>query len=222
VKRTILIGESVYGGDVEIEIKLEPKSDDDTRLRLSMVGAVWQRNRRDWESGGQNYESLKDDCAELFIPEDKLDRMLAVWRRWHLNDLQAGCEHQRASWDTTKKVTLRHYGWTTKFLGERRRAESGSMQPMEYAEYRRVAAMVHSVTTSYPGVKFESDIVRQLLADGWVKLDHTEEKATGWVYPQEHPEGLLCKPCDVCGHGYGSRWLFEEIPADVVAEIQSW
>lgn len=31
---------------------------------------------------------------------DKLYDFLEVWKKWHLNDLQAGCEHQRAEgWD---------------------------------------------------------------------------------------------------------------------------
>jgi hypothetical protein len=42
-----------------------------------------------------------------------------------------------------------------------------------------------------------------------------------WVTPEEHPNGLLTKPCDVCGYKYGSRWLFEELPADVLATIET-
>ena len=39
----------------------------------------------------------------------------------------------------------------------------------------------------------------------------------GWVYcDQKHPFGLLCKPCPVCGYEYGTSWLREEIPQDVI------
>lgn len=34
-----------------------------------------------------------------------------------------------------------------------------------------------------------------------------------WVYKKEHPDGLLCEPCVVCGYQYGTAWLFEEIPS---------
>ena len=37
------------------------------------------------------------------------------------------------------------------------------------------------------------------------------------MYPNEHPDGMLCKPCEVCGYAYGSQWLREEVPADVLA-----
>ena len=38
----------------------------------------------------------------------------------------------------------------------------------------------------------------------------------GWVRPDEHPEGLLTKPCEVCGYKYGSAWLNEPVPQDVL------
>lgn len=44
----------------------------------------------------------------------------------------------------------------------------------------------------------------------------------GWVSPQEHPEGLLGKPCSWCGYKYGTAWLKEEIPQNVIDEILSW
>lgn len=75
-------------------------------------------------------------------------RFYELWDRWHLNDLRAGCEHQRAE------------GWG-----------------------------------------------RERLEDG---------RWTGHVYPKEHPRGVLCKPCPVCGYRYGTEWKYEEVPDDVL------
>lgn len=36
-----------------------------------------------------------------------------------------------------------------------------------------------------------------------------------WITRKEHPQGLLNAPCPTCGYKFGSRWLKEEIPADV-------
>lgn len=38
-----------------------------------------------------------------------------------------------------------------------------------------------------------------------------------WVRPDEHPEGLLTRPCEVCGYRYGTEWKFEPLPDDVIA-----
>jgi hypothetical protein len=48
-----------------------------------------------------------------------------------------------------------------------------------------------------------------------------ETKTSSWVYPKEHPEGELTKPCPVCGYKYGSLWLKEEVPAEVIAFLGS-
>lgn len=42
-----------------------------------------------------------------------------------------------------------------------------------------------------------------------------------WVRPEEHPDGLLSKPCPVCGYKYGTAWLYEAVPADVLDELHS-
>ena len=38
----------------------------------------------------------------------------------------------------------------------------------------------------------------------------------GWLKPEEHPEGLLCRPCPVCGYRYGTSWVREQVPQDVI------
>ncbi len=42
-----------------------------------------------------------------------------------------------------------------------------------------------------------------------------------WVRRDEHPEGLLSYPCPTCGYKYGSSWLTEELPAEVLAQVQA-
>lgn len=37
-----------------------------------------------------------------------------------------------------------------------------------------------------------------------------------------HEKGLLTKPCPVCGYKYGTAWLYEPLPEEVVKEILSW
>lgn len=51
---------------------------------------------------------------------------------------------------------------------------------------------------------------------------HSAWNTRGWWYKKDHPRGLLCEPCEVCGYKYGSAWCYSPIPADVLAEIRSW
>jgi len=66
---------------------------------VSVCGAIWDVRHHDHVSGGQNLDQLN----EYLSGDPTFARLYAIWQRWHLNDLKAGCEHQRAlGWDTLK------------------------------------------------------------------------------------------------------------------------
>jgi hypothetical protein len=51
-------------------------------------------------------------------------------------------------------------------------------------------------------------------------LKRVQTQRTGWVRPDEHPAGILMKPCEVCGYRYGAEWRFHPLPPDVVAFVE--
>lgn len=120
--------------------------------RLSISGAIGPMSNGDCRgSCGQWNMSFKecDERGHWTVADvtpapgwtaGKILDFLNIWDKWHLNDMQAGCEHQR----------------------------------------RR------------------------------------ETKTAGWVRFDEHPRGLLSKPCPVCGYKYGSAWNREAVPEDVL------
>ena len=79
----------MYTGVVEVEITKK----DDGFIVLSICGEVLDSsNRRDPSvMCGQ----CLDEMLEM-VPSEKMKEIHAVWKRWHLNDMHAGCEHQRA------------------------------------------------------------------------------------------------------------------------------
>lgn len=109
-------------------------------------------------------DSRYGDC--LIKPEDinfasgwdkeKWLTFLDVWKRWHLNDMQVGCKHQRAKKWGQKKIQISN-----------------------------------------------------------------ETRTSGWLYPSEHPDGVLMKPCPVCGYKYGLSWLKEDVPDGIIKFLES-
>lgn len=195
---------------VEIEWELE-------NGRFSMTGAIWNHSHTDWESGGQNLEEI----AEMFPENAKVQRMVEIWRRWHLNDMRAGCEHQR-NIDTTRKVEVVTYKLTREAHQMRRKAE-------KEAQLAAVEGRIANLTDAGKfliGPDWFRDLHSAPDADsplsGLYEVSKREMKAIGWITQDEHPEGMLSRPCEVCGYKYGSAWLKEEIPAEVIAEIESW
>jgi len=144
---------------------------------LSFVGNVPNRQKSDVEACGQVYADILDIIETKFIYDigwnkAKVERLVAIWKRWHMNDFRAGCEHQRA--------------------------ERWHERPID----------VNRPIDTY-GFHFKGQ-------------RHPSWNMLVWVTRNEHPEGLLLRPCPTCGYEYGSEWLYEPIPAEILAEIETF
>lgn len=153
-------------GRLFVTIKVERR---DGITRLSITGVEGPKRNGDARgSCGQCVDAL-DRLMTLdagWSPE-MVRRLKAEWERWHLNDMRAGCEHQRKA------------GWDTRPIDPSKPLDT-------YGKH-------------FPGQQQAS----------WNMLT--------WIRRNEHPEGLLCEPCDVCGYKFGSAWKAEEVPQDVLA-----
>lgn len=126
--------------------------------RFSMCAEIWNPRKTDIYVGGQCCEEVA-----AYFPNDKqAQRMLEIWRRWHLNDMKAGSPAQM------------------QYLKE------NPIPPEDYAHpasYYTVASLV----LERAGLNPDPDYLH---------------------------EG---KPYE-----YGSAWLKEELPPEIVQEIITW
>jgi hypothetical protein len=93
--RTLSLGTvpgEAYGYKRRLPVTVDVAISDGPEPRLSICGNVWRPDRKDILGSGQNHEEI----AALFPDDPRVQRIVKVWRRWHLNDMRAGCEHQRA------------------------------------------------------------------------------------------------------------------------------
>lgn len=127
-----------------IDIDLELRELPNKGKEFTASAMIWGRSRNDCEIAGQCLDQIdpkQTDNPALY------SEIVALWERWHLNGMRAGCKHQK--------------GWEK--------------------------------------IKLDDS------------LPLTQSNMAIWEREEEHPRGLLCKPCPVCGYKYGSAWLFEEI-----------
>lgn len=86
---------------------------------FAMTGTINLRISRGIESFGQNLE----DILELYPNDEKLQRMVAVWREWHLNDMTAGSPAQEAALKLNKDsypgYPISYYDWACSVLHNR-------------------------------------------------------------------------------------------------------
>lgn len=142
-----------------------------TNGKLSISGVVAPLSNGDARgSCGQMYDSIIENLDAFTFAQgwDKVKafQFVEYWKAWHLNDLRAGCEHQRAlGWDKIR------------------------INPSELPDSR--------------SNRDENGIL------------------ASWVHPEEHKKGVLGKACPVCGYKYGTSWLTEEVPTDVLKWLEA-
>ena len=97
-----------------IDITMDP-------MRFTMSGEI-TRNRS-FQTGGQ----CIDDIAALYSDNDAVVRLCQLWRRWHLNNMRPGCEHQRAServYEVSEPCEVCDYRYGSAWLHEDMPAEA--------------------------------------------------------------------------------------------------
>ena len=185
---------------------------------FSAQAEVWNSTGSDIIMGGQ----CVDDVAAMFPGNAKAQRICEVWKRWHLNGMKAGCEHQRAEHWGDEELDIITY----KLNSEGYRLRKEALEEASKAARERRIANLTPAGIILIGDDWYKSLYSAPDADsplsGLYDVAKCEKKRSGWVRQEEHPKGVLCKPCPVCGYEYGSSWLHESIPADIIAEIKTW
>ena len=90
MKKTIFAGEGICDREkVKCYIEVSIEKNSENQNRLSICGEI--------KTPGGRFISC-DQCIDTIakiVPSDKNKRICEVWKRWHLNDMHAGCIHQR-------------------------------------------------------------------------------------------------------------------------------
>ncbi len=226
MKKTMRVGR-VEDGDVFVQVEHDGR-------RLSLHGVVGPKANGDCSgSCGQIVDTLRGMTAGAkFAPGwgvKSCARLVELWDRWHLNDMRPGCEHQEAEKRahplpvlTVEKISV--FPKLYALEKEQKRAATAE----EAAAVARQIFEIDAIFAAAVGPRAGRARGRHLWTpeqaaalEGNIQIK-TEEKNAGWVYPEEHPDGWLCKPCAVCGYEYGHGWQFEEVPAAVLEELEAF
>ena len=195
--------------------------------RLSLHGVIGPKSNGEcYGSAGQCVDEIREGTPTEDWTREMLDKLCEIWDRWHLNDMRPYCEHQKElGWDklARKKVTLYNYRLTNESLSKQKEAEKAALTALKEGktftpteEQIKYAILSYSLQTheELTGELAELYEPKKPLYTGDKRF--TETKILGWLHPEDHPDGILCKPCPVCGYEYGSSWKKEEIPQDVI------
>lgn len=210
---------STYYGDAQAYAKITYEGGN-----LSICGVVGPKSNGDCKgSAGQCVKAIRSGRPGTDWDEEMLQKFCDIWDRWHLNDMNPCCEHQRElGWmeKAREKVTLYHFRLKREVRDAQKEAEKAAIAALKAGkpfyptkEQTRVANLAYSIVTSDVYAPEEYEPKKPLYSGD---TGPTETKALGWLRPEDHPEGLLCRPCPVCGYKYGTSWQKEEVPQEVI------
>lgn len=204
----------VKAGNLSISGVIGPKHNGDA------TGSAGQFIMSFKEYDQRGYYTLADITPANGWNKSLVKKFFDIWDRWHLNDMKANCRHQVGPEWTHKDVYIYHYRLTReasqKQHNAKESAENALMKGETFTptkEQAYFASLPYSITLPTDTAPKDYEPAKPLYNGDH---GHKETKNTGWLTQDQHPEGFLSKPCPVCGYKYGSAWLKEELPQDVI------
>lgn len=194
---------------------------------LSIRGVIGPKNHGNCSgSAGQCVDKIRAGEPAEGWTREMLDKLCDIWDKWHLNDMRAYCQHQRElGWQEQAKeeIPFYHYTLTPDASRKMHEAEKAAVAALKRGEafipsdeQRTYGMLRYSLNTYEPITKDLEKFYEQRNSYGNGTAKGIEMKARGWVRFDESEKGILCKPCPVCGYKYGTKWLKEEVPQEVI------
>lgn len=185
---------------------------------FSASANIWNSKNTDIISGGQ----ILNQLTEYFNDNSLFNEIYRLWKLYHLNDFHPECKHQHAlGWHELAKKEVKIYHWrlTNEVLSEQRKVEKTALTALRCGaifkpgkEEQRLANLPYSLCTWTEELPSKFYMPKKPIYLG--DESHIETAKLGWLRETEHPEGLLCKPCPVCGYRYGAGWRHFPVPEE--------
>jgi len=117
-KKTFNFGKVAYTGkqkrnliELEISLIIEGK-----KAIFSAAGGVWDSTHTDYLICGQCIDDVYNEFKGQLQDRKKYESIMALWEKWHSNNMKAGCKHQELKggvFTIGEKCKICGYGYGT-------------------------------------------------------------------------------------------------------------
>jgi len=189
---------------------------------LSIIGVEGPRHNGTARGGCGQIVTHDWDIAD-YAPgwsPDQVVKFREVWRAWHLNNLRPGCAHQTGPEWTPREVEVITYRLSAYGCALRLAAIKEAKRAAIAGEVAHLSDTGRAMLTGACEERYSAPDADDSLS-GLFEVKERKLVSTEFLPESQHPSGFLSKACPVCGYKYGSKWLREEVPAEVVDFLQS-
>ena len=213
---------TIEDGKLSISGVIGPLANGDCRGSCGQIDGGFKH--RSQEQDDKRYTDLTPADSIEYAPNwdaEKWLDLLDIWKEYHLNDLTPGCEHQRRDWNPSKELEIVEYRLTTEACSEKHSIKTRSTERLEAHGQARINEDEQRLICLAWSIKRPAEAQLDEYMTGVYKEHSRETKTAGWLSQDEHPEGILEKPCPECGYKYGTKWLKVELPQRVIDFIEA-
>lgn len=196
--------------------------------RLSITGVIApMSDGNSLGSAGQCADEMRLGTPTDKWTDEMLQKFCDIWDRWNDN-MRPYCSHMKElGWldERNEKIKVEDWTLSQESMNKRSAAEKRALSCLKKGETfipTKEETMYANLSYSLKIYNEEDNPLKQYYAlrtkDNENGLEHscTHYETRGLINYKDNPLGLLCKPCPVCGYEYGSSWLTEEVPEDVI------
>lgn len=195
--------------------------------KLSLHGVIGPMSNGDCKgSCGQCNEEIRDGTPKEPWTKEMIKKLCDIWEEWHLNDMRPYCQHQKElGWreQARERIDFYHYKLNDESIKKMNLAYEAAHDalhkgmPFTPTKEQTMYSNMEYFFDTYDEIKEGSELSKYYIP--YKKYDGTPEKETkrrDRIRYDEYKEGILCKPCPVCGYKYGTKWIKEDVPQEVI------
>lgn len=219
MEKKFYFGKIAYSGKImresaEVTLRYEKET---KGFVFSASGEIWNHAHSYVYCGGQCLDTIAE-----YVDNPVFREIHELWKLYHLNNMHSECIHQaEQGWKELckKKVSLYSFSMKGEVFTAQRRLERTVVNRAIAGEPANLTEEERKILCLKAGINSHTKDLPEDIAQYYAHKK-TEEKTLGWLRESEHPEGLLARPCPVCGYKYGTAWNFFEIPDEDKARIE--
>lgn len=197
---------------------------------LTIAGVVGPKCNGDcFGAAGQCVNYIRNGTPTDEWSSETLNKFCDIWDEWHLNYTRAYCSH------------MKELGWT-KLLREEVEVKKWNAKHIVYAKHNEAVkrakeclkkgiafipteeeTMYYNLelsVTTYNGEKIPNPEFYEFREKDCIGNSNVEYKKRGWLSIDETEFGFIGKQCPVCGYKYGTKWLKENVPDEIVRFLE--
>lgn len=162
--------------------------------------------------------------TESWTPE-MLRKFCNIWDEWHLNDMRPYCEHMKElGWDKQARETVKITKWhkTKEAMQKEREVKYRLRRCLENGETfipteeEALHINLKYIETTYNDELLEHPEFYEFTEKNPIGVSNVTYEIRSWLKHDKCELGFIGKPCPVCGYEYGTQWIKEEVPREVI------